>query len=104
MSIERFDSRFALEISGRFRYGGETTYRATIDAAASCVWHFNRGAGEGASGCVDTSYFPSLGPAFLNWPPDGAWPDWFMFGDPHTNYYEGKVFYDDVRLEVWSGG
>jgi hypothetical protein len=27
----------------------------------------------------------------------------FLFGDPHTNYYEGQVFYDDVRLEVWSG-
>jgi hypothetical protein len=31
---------------------------------------------------------------------EGA-PDWFMFGDPHENYYEGEVYYDDVRLEVW---
>ena len=30
-----------------------------------------------------------------------AWPDWFMFGDPHTNYYRGQVLYDDVQLEVW---
>jgi hypothetical protein len=28
-------------------------------------------------------------------------PDFFMFGDPHNNYYEGSVLYDDVRLEVW---
>jgi len=24
-----------------------------------------------------------------------------MFGDPHNNYYEGKVYYDDLRLERW---
>jgi hypothetical protein len=28
-------------------------------------------------------------------------PDFFMFGDPHNNYYRGSVYYDDVRLEVW---
>lgn len=26
-------------------------------------------------------------------------PDFFMFGDPHNNYYRGQVFYDDVKLE-----
>lgn len=102
--IERFDSRFTLEVSGRFQYGGETRYRASIDAAAHCVWHFNRTASEAASACVDNGYLPSLGPAYPNWPSHGAWPDWFMFGDPHTNYYEGEVLYDDVRLEVWSEG
>ena len=104
VSIERFDSHFTLEVSGRFKYGGQTTYRAAIDAAARCVWHFNRGPGDDASACVDPRSLPSLGPEFPNWPPGGAWPDWFMFGDPHTNYYEGEVFYDDVRLEVWNGG
>ena len=28
-------------------------------------------------------------------------PDFFMFGDPHNNFYRGEVYYDDVRLEVW---
>ena len=28
-------------------------------------------------------------------------PDFFMFGDPHNNYYLGHVFYDDLRLEEW---
>ena len=27
-------------------------------------------------------------------------PDYFMFGDPHNNYYRGFVYYDDIRLEV----
>jgi hypothetical protein len=29
-------------------------------------------------------------------------PDFFMFGDPHNNYYRGTVYYDDIRLETWS--
>ncbi|HET7755456.1 MAG TPA: hypothetical protein VFK85_16245 [Anaeromyxobacteraceae bacterium] len=89
LSIERADSTFTIELSGRFQFGGQRTYRAVIDAAASCVWHFNR-PGEDGSRCA--------GPA---WPADGSWPDWFMFGDPHANFYEGSVHYDDVRLEVW---
>lgn len=28
-------------------------------------------------------------------------PDYFMFGDPHNNYYRGSVYYDDIRLETW---
>jgi hypothetical protein len=101
VSIERFDTTFTLELSGRFRFGGQTTYRASIDAAAHCVWHFNRDATEDASHCVDQSGPASLGGAFPWWPAGAVWPDWFMFGDPHTNYYEGEVYYDDVRLEVW---
>jgi hypothetical protein len=46
-------------------------------------------------------YYPALGPSFPHWPADGAWPDYFFFGDPHENYYEGEVLYDDVQLETW---
>src|SRR5579875_231713 len=28
-------------------------------------------------------------------------PDFFMFGDPHNNYYRGTVYYDDITLETW---
>jgi hypothetical protein len=28
-------------------------------------------------------------------------PDFFMFGDPHNNYYRGSVYYDDIKLETW---
>src|SRR5699024_3593329 len=59
--VERFDTRFTLEISGRFRFGGETTYRATLDAAERRLWHFNRSAAEDASACVDESPLPELG-------------------------------------------
>jgi hypothetical protein len=101
VSIERSEGRFTLEISGRFRYGGQTTYRSSIDYAANCVWHFNQSPAEDASRCIDPGYYPSIGPSFPNWPAATTWPDYFMFGDPHTNYYTGEVYYDDVRLEVW---
>ncbi|GAC1535307.1 MAG: hypothetical protein NVS2B9_00460 [Myxococcales bacterium] len=100
VSIERSDGRFTLEIAGRFKYGGVTVYRSSIDAAANCVWHFNRSPGEAPARCIDDGRYPSLGPEFPNWPAAAGWPDYFMFGDPHTNYYRGEVYYDDVRLEV----
>ncbi len=100
-SIERSGDQFTLEVSGNFRYGGMQTYIATIDAAGRCVWHYNRQPLAAASPCVDTSRYPSLASEPPLWPADVAWPDYFMFGDPHNNFYEGEVYYDDVRLEVW---
>ena len=70
VAIERDGDLRTLEIRGTFRFGGARTYRATIDAAARGVFHH------------------------------AGYPDYFMFGDPHTNYYEGEVYYDDVRLDV----
>ncbi|HEY6098939.1 MAG TPA: hypothetical protein VIW03_05890 [Anaeromyxobacter sp.] len=105
VSVERDGPRYTLEVSGRFRHGGERTHRATIDAAASCVWHYPATAEEasGAKGCEDATPLPGLGAEFPRWPANGVWPDWFMFGDPHVNYYEGEVLYDDVVLELWRG-
>ncbi len=101
VSIERFDTRFTLTVSGRFRYGGQTTYQATVDAAQNCIWHFNRTAAEDASACADSTPYDTLGAQYPQWPPDTTWPDWFMFGDPHENFYMGEVYYDDVKLETW---
>jgi hypothetical protein len=100
-SIERDGTRYTLEVSGRFKYGGETTYRSTIDAAASCVWHYPRTAAETNARCANPRFSAALGPQYPYWPADGTWPDWFMFGDPHENFYQGSVLYDDVQLEVW---
>ena len=101
VTIERNGTVFTVELSGRFRYGGQRTYRASIDAADRCVWHYNRPSDPPASGCVDDGFFPALGAEHPQWPAGTIWQDWFMFGDPHSNYYEGEVLYDDVRLEVW---
>jgi hypothetical protein len=100
-SIERDGSRYTLEVSGRFQHGGQTTYRASIDAAANCVWHYNRTPQEGSPACANPRFPAALGPGHPYWPLDEGWPDWFMFGDPHENFYTGSVLYDDVQLEVW---
>ncbi|MGZ6142200.1 MAG: hypothetical protein ACXWLM_02625, partial [Myxococcales bacterium] len=47
------------------------------------------------------TYTASMGESAVFHATDGS-PDWFMFGDPHNNYYEGFVYYDDVKLETWS--
>ena len=100
-TIERNGDVFTFEVSGKFQYGGQQTYRASIDAAANCVFHYNR-PGESARGrCIDETSPASLGPGYPSWPASGGWADWFQLGDPHNNYYEGSVLYDDLRLEVW---
>ena len=90
-SIERADGKLTMRISGRFKYGGVRTYTAVVDMAAACVWHFNQTVEEQRAACA--------GP---DWPAGSAFPDWFMFGDPHNNYYQGYVYYDDVQLETWT--
>jgi hypothetical protein len=103
VTIERDGPRYTLTASGRFRYGGDTTYRASIDAAARCVFHYPVNADEaaGAARCADPGSFSTISPAEPRWPAGAAWPDWFVFGDPHANYYQGSVLYDDVVLETW---
>jgi hypothetical protein len=101
VSIERQGDSFTLQVAGDFRFGGNTTYTATIDAAEQCVFHYNRQPLGASSPCVDNGHYPSLGAQYPSWPPDVGYPDYFMFGDPHSNYYEGKVYYDDLRLEIW---
>lgn len=103
VSIERFDDRFTLSISGDFTNGGNTTYTSTIDAVASCVFHYNQTPLPNGSRCVDTSFYPEVGSSYPNWPSGATYPDYFMFGEPHENFYEGTVYYDDVQLETWEG-
>ena len=100
-TIERDGNAFTFEVSGKFQYGGQQTYRASIDAAANCVFHYNRPGETASPRCIDERSPASLGPGYPSWPASGGWVDWFMLGDPHSNYYEGSVLYDDLRLEVW---
>jgi hypothetical protein len=100
VSVERRGSLFTLSVEGDLVHGGKRRYSATLDAAARCVFHYNR-PGEPAPACEDASYWPELGPGFPHWPAGKGWGDWLMFGEPHQNYYEGEVLYDDVRLEIW---
>jgi hypothetical protein len=99
-SIERDGTQFTLTVSGKFQ-SGVKTYSATIDAKAKCVWHYNRNAEEASPACTNNGSSGAAGASGAYWPADGSWPDWFMFGDPHENFYEGSVLYDDITLETW---
>jgi len=70
--IGRISGQYWLSMAGEFQYGGNTAYSAAIP--------------------VTRVFHGDIGP--------GGWPEYFMFGDPHTNYYRGEVYYDDLRLEV----
>lgn len=100
-SIERTEHAFVVEVSGVFRHGGARTYRAVFDIREHCIWHYN-GPGENARPeCIDDTPLEGSHSAAPQWPAGVGWPDYFMFGDPHINFYEGQVYYDDIRLEVW---
>jgi hypothetical protein len=34
------------------------------------------------------------------WPAGSAYPDYFILGDPHLNYYQGSAAVTDIRLYV----
>lgn len=101
VSIERQGTLFTMQVQGNFAFGNHRTYRASIDAAKACIFHFNR-PNESAGGCVDNSYDPAVSPNHPHWPSGASYPDYFMFGDPHENYYQGSVHYDDITLEIWN--
>jgi len=31
---------------------------------------------------------------------NSSYPDYFMIGEPHINYYEGNVLIDDISLKT----
>jgi hypothetical protein len=102
--VERDEARFAVELEGEFWHGGRRTYRATFPFAAYCVRHDDRSGERPRDACVDESPSPDTPRPDPQWPAGGGWPDWFFFGDPHANYDESTVYYDDVRFEVWRDG
>ncbi len=101
VTIERDVDRFTIELRGDFAHGGTRTYRGAIDPAGTCVWHFNRPGEAAPTSCIDETPFAESQSPVPRWPAGQGWPDYFMFGDPHANFYEGQVYYDDIRLEVW---
>ncbi len=102
VTLTREGDKLTVTLSGDFAFGGPArTYSAELDAAARCVFHYNLGALAASSPCVDTDHYPSLDASQPHWPAGSAYPDYFMLGDPHSNYYEGQVLYDDLKLEVW---
>jgi hypothetical protein len=103
-SIERDGDSYTQSVSGKFYYGGQTTYTATrkfVDTnPSSAIWHYNNTAAEYKAPNYNKTVTVN-GKKFNSWPLGSAYPDYFYFGDPHTNFYAGNVQFDDVKLYVY---
>jgi hypothetical protein len=99
-SIERDGERYTLSARGRFRHGGVRTYRASLPMRGPPpVWHYNQTPAEHVPPAYDEVRVYG-GESLHTWPAGWAYPDYFFFGDPHINYYEGTAEFDDLKLYV----
>lgn len=102
-AIERDDSGYTLEIQGDFRFVGQKTYRyhRAFVQDGHPIWHYNRTPQE-YDGSYDRSWNVEgpFGKYAIehSWPKGSAYPDYFIIGDPHTNYYEGSATIQNIRL------
>ena len=99
LEFSRNQGLYSFSITGKFKNAGYTTISDSIDYKAHCVYHYNQTPAELADACVDTRSRTFLDKTEIYWPQDSAYPDYFMLGDPHINYYEGSVLIDDISLE-----
>jgi hypothetical protein len=104
-AIERGKDSYTVELTGPFRGDGRTTLRYTHKFVEDGrpVWHYNQTADE-YDGRFDRS-LTYTGPAgkYVDkhiWPSSSAYPDSFIIGDPHLNFYEGSAVVDDIKLLV----
>ncbi len=102
-AIERDATGYTLEVEGNFRFVGETTYRyhRSFLQDRHPIWHYNQTSEEYDGSYDDSwSYTGPFGKVEMahSWPKGSAYPDFFIIGDPHTNYYEGSAAITNIRL------
>ena len=98
-TIERTHDSYTMSVSGKFYYGGETTYSKRREFLEEpIVWHYNQSTDYDGRYNQVKEY---NGKNYDTWPANTIYPDYFFFGDPHINFYEGTAQYDDLKL--WIG-
>jgi len=103
-AIERDATGYTTEMTGTFRHIGTTTLRYHRDFVQDGhpVWHYNQ-TPEGYGGAFNSTLTFS-GPfgsyTKEQWPQGSAYPDYFVIGDPHLNFYEGSATIDDLKMYV----
>lgn len=98
--IERNRGTFRFSINGEFKDRGYATAEGELNAEDNCLYHYNRSSRELDDACLIRDYL-DVGERRIDlWPEGSAYPDYFMLGDPHINFYEGSVLVDDLRLET----
>ncbi|PRX97058.1 hypothetical protein [Allonocardiopsis opalescens] len=107
-AIERRAGSYVLEVTGTFRHVGERTlrYERAFDEDGLPIYHYNQNAEE-YDGAHDATWtYPSPNGTYTHegvWPAGSAYPDNFLIGQPHMNFYEGDARIDDIRLYVPAG-
>jgi hypothetical protein len=105
LAIERTKTGYTLEMSGDFKYVGHATIREHRDFVEEGIpiWHYNNTPeeyeGQYDGSLTDTGKYGSFTIPHI-WPKGSAYPDYFVIGDPHLNYYEGSATISDIRLYV----
>ncbi|MCK7675252.1 hypothetical protein [Corynebacterium pygosceleis] len=102
-AIERTATGYVQEMSGNFKNVGHQTYRYErpfISEDGHAIWHYNQTPDEYDGRFNDTLTFEGEHGSFSKemWPSDSAYPDNFVIGIPHLNYYEGSATVDNIRL------
>jgi hypothetical protein len=99
VQFTRNDGVMSFEVRGT-GLGERDILSGSLDVDAECVYHYNRTAEELAERCMHGELFELDGRLYPVWPRESAYPDYFMMGDPHINFYEGSVLIDDLKLEI----
>ena len=103
-AIERDATGYTMEMSGPFRHTGQATFRYHRDFVQDGrpIWHYNQTAAEYDGAFDSTLTFSGPYGSYTRqlWPAGSAYPDYFVIGDPHLNYYEGSATIDDLSLYV----
>ena len=103
-AIER-DDGYDLEMSGPFQHAGDVTLRYHHDFVEDGrpIWHYNQSSAEYDGGFDGSLTYKGPTGKYVDehiWPKGSAYPDSFIVGDPHLNFYEGSAVVDDIRLFV----
>ena len=103
-AIERDAQGYVLEAEGEF--GGKRRrlrYRRDFAEDGRPVWHYNQAAAE-YDGRFDApwTYKGPHGELTVphSWPKGSAYPDYFILGDPHLNFYAGTAEIRRIALLV----
>ncbi|WP_242892663.1 hypothetical protein [Actinomadura litoris] len=102
-AVERRNGAYTMEMSGDFAHVGKATFRYTRSFVqdGEPIWHYNQKPSE-YDGRYNADWtWKGPGGTLVDrdtWPAGSAYPDHFMIGDPHMNFYEGSARVDDVRL------
>ncbi|WP_075727858.1 hypothetical protein [Corynebacterium aquilae] len=102
-AIERHKDSYVTEMTGNFRHVGHKTLRYERkfeEADGHSIWHYNQKADQYKGEHNQTLEFEGPFGKWSKemWPAGSEYPDNFVIGVPHLNYYEGSATIDNLRL------